>query len=34
MDTVYITGHRNPDTDSIISSMASAALKNAFGGLQ
>ena len=29
MDTVYITGHRNPDTDSIISSMAYDALKNA-----
>ena len=34
MDTVYITGHRNPDTDSIISSMAYAALKNALGGRQ
>ena len=22
MDTVYITGHRNPDTDSIVSAMA------------
>ena len=31
MDTVYITGHRNPDTDSIISAMAYAALKNALG---
>ena len=29
MDTVYITGHRNPDTDSIVSAMAYAALKNA-----
>ena len=28
MDTVFITGHRNPDTDSIISAMAYAALKN------
>ena len=27
MDTVYITGHRNPDTDSIVSAMAYAALK-------
>ena len=34
MDTVYITGHRNPDTDSIISSMAYAALKNALGERQ
>ena len=31
MDTIYITGHRNPDTDSIVSSMAYAALKNALG---
>ena len=34
MDTVYITGHRNPDTDSIVSSMAYAALKNALGDRQ
>ena len=34
MDTVYITGHRNPDTDSIISAMAYAALKNALGERQ
>ena len=34
MDTVFITGHRNPDTDSIISAMAYAALKNALGGRQ
>ena len=31
METVYITGHRNPDTDSIVSAMAYAALKNALG---
>lgn len=31
MDTIYITGHRNPDTDSIVSAMAYAALKNAMG---
>lgn len=31
MDKVYITGHRNPDTDSIVSAMAYAALKNALG---
>ena len=34
MDTVYITGHRNPDTDSIVSAMAYAALKNALGESQ
>ena len=34
MDTVYITGHRNPDSDSIISAMAYAALKNALGERQ
>ena len=26
MDTIYITGHRNPDTDSIVSAMAYACL--------
>lgn len=31
MDTIYITGHRNPDTDSIVSAMAYAALRNALG---
>ena len=31
MDTIYITGHKNPDTDSIVSAMAYAALKNALG---
>lgn len=31
MDTVFVTGHRNPDTDSIVSAMAYAALKNALG---
>ena len=34
MDTIYITGHRNPDTDSIVSAMAYAALKNALGKRQ
>ena len=34
MDTVYITGHRNPDTDSIVAAMAYAALKNALGDRQ
>lgn len=31
MDTIYITGHRNPDTDSIVAAMAYAGLKNALG---
>ena len=30
-DTVYITGHKNPDTDSIVAAMAYAALRNALG---
>ncbi len=34
MDTIYITGHRNPDTDSIVSAMSYAALKNALGDRQ
>ncbi|MDR3729914.1 MAG: putative manganese-dependent inorganic diphosphatase [Oscillospiraceae bacterium] len=34
MDTIYITGHRNPDTDSVVSAMAYAALKNALGDRQ
>ncbi len=34
MDTIYITGHRNPDTDSIVSAMAYAALRNALGDRQ
>jgi len=32
MDTIYVTGHRNPDTDSIVSAMAYAALQNSLGG--
>ena len=31
MEPVYVTGHRNPDTDSIVSAMAYAALRNALG---
>lgn len=31
METVYVTGHRNPDTDSIVSAMAYAALRGALG---
>ncbi len=30
-ETVYVTGHRNPDTDSICSSIGYAALKRALG---
>ncbi len=31
LDPIYVFGHRNPDTDSIVSSMAYAALHNALG---
>lgn len=31
MDAVYVIGHKNPDTDSIVSAMAYAALQNALG---
>ena len=31
MDKIYVTGHRNPDTDSVVSAMAYAALRNALG---
>ena len=31
MDTIYITGHRNPDTDSIVAAISYAALRNACG---
>ena len=31
MDLIYVTGHRNPDTDSIVSAMAYAQLRNALG---
>ena len=30
----YVIGHRNPDTDSIVSAMAYAALQNALGERQ
>ncbi|MBR7081707.1 MAG: putative manganese-dependent inorganic diphosphatase [Oscillospiraceae bacterium] len=30
-EPVYVTGHKNPDTDSIVSAMAYAALRNALG---
>ena len=31
METIYVTGHRNPDTDSIVAAMAYSALRNALG---
>ena len=31
MDSVYVIGHRNPDTDSIVSALAYASLQNALG---
>jgi len=31
MDPIYVIGHRNPDTDSVVSAMAYAALHNALG---
>ena len=31
MEPIYVTGHRNPDTDSIVSAMAYASLRNALG---
>lgn len=31
MGLVYVTGHKNPDTDSIVAAMTFAALKNALG---
>ena len=31
MDPIYVTGHRNPDTDSIVSAIAYAALRNSVG---
>ncbi|MBQ8556609.1 MAG: putative manganese-dependent inorganic diphosphatase [Clostridia bacterium] len=31
MDPIYVCGHRNPDTDSVVSAMAYAALHNALG---
>ncbi len=34
MDTIYVTGHRNPDTDSIVAAMAYTALRNSIGDRQ
>ena len=34
MEQIYVTGHRNPDTDSVVSAMAYTALQNALGERQ
>ena len=31
MNDIYVVGHKNPDTDSVVSAMAYAALRNASG---
>lgn len=31
MEPIYVTGHKNPDTDSIVSAIAYASLRNALG---
>ena len=31
MEKIFVTGHRNPDTDSIVAALAYAALQNAMG---
>ena len=31
MNNIYVVGHKNPDTDSVVSAMAYAALRNALG---
>lgn len=31
MDPIYVTGHRNPDTDSIVAALSYAALRHALG---
>ena len=31
MDSIYVIGHKNPDTDSVVSAMAYASLCNALG---
>ena len=31
MSEIYVTGHRNPDTDSIVAALAYASLRNATG---
>ena len=34
MNEIFVTGHRNPDTDSIVAAMSYAALRNALGDRQ
>lgn len=34
MDPVYVFGHKNPDTDSIVAAIAYASLRNALGDRQ
>ena len=34
MNEIYVTGHKNPDTDSIVAAMAYANLRNALGDLE
>ena len=34
MERIYVTGHRNPDTDSVVSAMAYAALRSSLGERQ
>ena len=31
MEPIYVTGHQNPDTDSIVAAIAYASLRNALG---
>ena len=31
MEPIYVTGHRNPDTDSIVAAISYAALRNSIG---
>jgi len=31
MNPIYVTGHHNPDTDSIVATIAYAPLRNALG---
>ena len=31
MEPIYVTGHKNPDTDSIVAALAYASLRNALG---
>ena len=31
MNEIYVTGHRNPDTDSVVAALSYTALRNAMG---